>query len=162
MTKMVAVLGVLLLSLLGLSQGCIYPFPTTAQQALIKSGVDGNSIIFGGLPPVTRANVCNTITNIHNTWNAVWLGAAGVTFTECIDALTTPLEYDTEGELNDWSGRHCGNWTIITGSSTSDNLLVNTAVTNAGPIFYSDIEYGNRGICCGYIEAGPNVSCLNM
>ena len=167
---MVAVLGVLLLSLLGLSQGDVYPFPSPTQQAdirqEIKDGVDGNAIVFKelvngvleDLPTVTRDDVCNKITNIHNTWNAVWLGAAGVTFTECQTALTTPLQYTTVGQLNDWSGKHCGTWTIIMGSSTSDNLLVNTA----GPIFYSDIEYGNRGICCGYIEAGPSVCCLNM
>ena len=116
---MVAVLGVLLLSLLGLSQGDIYPFPTTAEQAHIrtgiKNGVDGNAIVFKELvlgvlqdqPPVTRATVCKKITNIHNTKNAGWLGAAHVTSTECQTALTTPLEY-TVGELNDWSGRHCG------------------------------------------------------
>ena len=175
---MVAVLGVLLLSLLGLSQGDIYPFPTTAQQADIrqgiKDGVVGNAIVFKELvlgvlqdqPPVTRANVCNKITHIHNTRNAGWLGAAGVTFTECQTALTTPLKYTTVGQLNDWSGKHCGTWTIIPNPPNvpmNDNLLVITAVTNAaGDIIKSDIEYSNRGILFGYIEAGPNVCCLNM
>ena len=163
---MVAMLGVLLLSLLGLSQGDVYPFPTTAEQARIrqgiKDGVVGNEIVFGVLqdqPPVTRANVCNKITNIHNTRNAEWLGAAHVTLMECNKALTTPLKYNTVGELDDWSGEHHGTWT--SDSRMNDNLLVKKAVTKAGPIFYSDIDYSNRGICCGYIEAGPNVCCLN-
>ena len=168
---MVAVLGVLLLSLLGLSQGDIYPFPTTADQDLIRQeitdGVDGNAIVFkelvnGALEdqlPVTRANVCKKITKIHNTKNAGWLGAAHVTSTECQTALTTPLEY-TVGELNDWSGKHCGTWTNPPNDPTNDNLLVKEAA--AGDIFKSDIEYSNRGICCGYIEAGPDVCCLNM
>ena len=175
---MVAALGVLLLSLLGLSQGDVYPFPTAAEQDLIRTGIkngfDGNAIVFKELvngvlvnqPPVTRDDVCNKITNRHNATNAGWLGAAHVTLEECKTALTTPLKYDTEGELNDWSGRHCETWTIIHNPPNvpkNDNLLVNTAATNAaGDIFKSDIEYCNKGICCGYIEAGPNVCCLNM
>ena len=147
---MVAVLGVLLLSLLGLSQGDVYPFPTTAEQVLIrtgiKDGVVGNAIVFKELvlgvlvnqPPVTRANVCNKITNIHNTENAGWLGAVYVTSTECQTALTTPLKYTTVGQLNDWSGKHCGTWTVIPNPPNNDNLLVKTAVTNAGPIFSTE------------------------
>ena len=169
---MVAVLGVLLLSLLGLSQGDVYPFPTSAQIVIrqeIKDNVSVNAIVFKELvngvlvnqPPVTRDDVCDKITNIHNTDNADWLGAADVTLEECKTALTTPLEYTTVGQLNGWSGRHCGTWTIIPNPPNNDNLLVKTAVTN-GDIFKSDIDYSSRGICCGYIEAGHNVCCLNI
>ena len=74
--------------------------------------------------PVTKDDVCNKTVDIHNTENADWLGAADVTLEECQTALTTPLKYTTVGQLNDWSGRHCGTWTIITGSSTNLHVLL--------------------------------------
>ena len=99
---MVAMVGVLLLSLLGLSQGDMDPgvaAQTTIRQE-ISSGVDADNIKrdVGGVlhdePPLTREMVCAQITEQHNVHNAVtFLEGATVDFYECLRALYAKERY---------------------------------------------------------------------
>ena len=169
---MVAMVGVLLLSLLGLSQGDMDPgvaAQTTIRQG-ISSGFDADNIIFmkrdvagvmNGEPPLTREMVCAQITDQHNVQNAVFLGGATVDFYECLRALYAKERYTTAGALNAWGHLHCGYWTTTDPAPATtmvDNLMWTTALSG---IYHQEVTYSNRGSpCCGFIEAGPTVSSL--
>ena len=169
---MVAMVGVILLSLLGLSQGDMDPGVATIRQD-ICSGVDADNIIFkkrdvGGVlhdePPLTREMVCAQITEQHNVHNAVtFLEGATVDFYECLRALNAKERYTTAGALNAWGHLHCGYWTTTDPAPATmvDNLMWTTVLTLPGAIYHQEVTYSNRGSpCCGFIEAGPTVSSL--
>ena len=141
---MVAMVGVILLSLLGLSQGDMDPgvaAQTTIRQE-ISSGVDADNIIFkkrdvdGVLhdePPLTRKMVYAQITEQHNVHNAVtFLEGATVDFYECLRALYAKERYTTAGALNAWGRLHCGDWTTTDPAPATmvDNLMWTTTRGN--------------------------------
>ena len=172
-----SVLGTLLL-VLGLSRADIYPGDGGFQDICeeIIDDVAGNAIPFrhlvticGGLQvyeTVTQQELCDRLTDQHNTKNAVYLDGAMVDSSECLTALSNPLFY-AAAEWNNWSGRHCGTWKSTDASGTvtqtfTDHALWNTAVPSASVGFVTQsVTFLTRpGTCCddAWNESGGTVS----
>ena len=181
----VGVLGTLLFTVLSPCKADIYPgdgaFQDICQE--IIDDVAANAIPFRHLVTIcggwwgctdhlqvyetlTRQELCDRLTNQHNTNNALYLGGATVSSSECQAALLAPLFY-TATEWNNWSGRHCGTWRSTDASGTvtqtfTDNALWNTAVPSSSVGFVTQsVTFLTRpGTCCddAWNESGGLVS----
>ena len=159
--------------MLGISKADIWPgdggFYTICLEIL--NDVSGDAIRFRQSfdymdirETLSRFQLCDRLTTQHNTHNSVYLGGAGVTNSECVAALNSPLSYDT-AEWNNWSGRHCGSWRSIgedgtVGSPDTDHALWNTAVPSGAYQRQSVTFLTRPGTCCddGWNESGGTVS----
>lgn len=162
-------IGLFLISMLGISKADIWPGDGGFYDICLEilDDVSGDAIRFRQSfdytdirETLSRFQLCNRLTTQHNTHNSVYLGGAGVTNSECVAALNSPLSYDT-AEWNNWSGRHCGSWRSIggggaVGSPDTDHALWNTAVPSGAYQRQSVTFLTRPGTCCddGWNESG--------
>ena len=154
-TATIGMVGVLLLTIIGLSQADVCFSQTTEEQqcntirGIILDGVNNNQIVFSGvLPSNTKSNICNQLTNIHNSNNQAFLGGTEVTSLECTGALSSPppQQYTTAAQLDEWTGVHCGTWYHNGGPQAVDNIKFQTPAS--GSPYAQTVVYSNRGIPC--------------
>ena len=132
----------------------------------IIDDVNGNSIPFRELSSnqltererLSRSQLCNRLTNQHNTHNSGFI-AASVSQAACSNALLSPALYQT-ADWNQWAGKHCGTWYSSDGSTFPDHANWNNAGIQSG-FHHQDVNFFGRSCqTChdGWNESGGGVS----
>ena len=158
-TAMICVMGVFLITLLGLSHADVDP-GETAQESIrdeIQEGVNTDSITFWKLVDnalqirsvLSKARVCSRISAVHNKFNAGFLGGVTIERRECERAFLHPLKYNTN-RLNFWAGTHCGEWGIVIppfdlGAVVPDDAEWDVAPQPPPQTITQDVTYSHRG-----------------
>ena len=111
---------------------------------------------------LTRYQLCDKLTNKHNTHNAGYVGTGSIFSTTCQIALANPAPYQA-ADWNSWAGKHCGDWYSDGGVSSGD--VDNAVWYNAGPnnqFTRQNVHFSTRTNCqnChnGWNESGGGVS----